>query len=84
MADINDAGQGRTPASLPGRRTSRRPQPEVAGIELLKRWSQGEVAVRSAATTTDSRSTWRPWSADESISEAQLRVDFLGFAEPGC
>ena len=42
-ADINDAGRGRTPASAPSHRTSRRPQPEQARIELLMRVSQVRI-----------------------------------------
>lgn len=42
-ADINDAGQRRTPATLSGRRCSRRLQPDQARIELLKRVSQVRV-----------------------------------------
>lgn len=38
-ADINDAGQGHTPAALTGRGNSRRQQPEGTSIELLMRWS---------------------------------------------
>lgn len=48
-ADINEAGQGRTPASLSGCCTSRRPQSERARIALLKRESQVRVRVLTIA-----------------------------------
>lgn len=62
--DINDAGRGRTPAPLSGRRTSRQQQCEQARIELLKRCSsrydeaepvgeRGEVGVRKALDRVD-------------------------------
>lgn len=73
-ADINEAGQRRTSASLSGRRTSPQQQPERARIELLKRRPQGEVVGGKVSTAANSRTARRASSADGAICIARTRL----------
>lgn len=47
-SDINDAGRERTPASLSGRPTGRRQQPEQARSELTRQVSVCQIPTRSS------------------------------------